>query len=70
MTWRCMSLSLARPPPAPGPCPLLYVLPACQVVALGLVVMPHPRASNLQVVLPVNNDFYWLKALGYDGPRL
>jgi hypothetical protein len=46
------------------------IFPACQVVPIDLVVMPHPVEQNLQVLLPVNNDFYWLTALGYDGPRL
>ena len=46
------------------------IMTAGQVVPIDLVIAPHPKANNLQVVLPVNNDFYWLTALGYDGPNL
>jgi hypothetical protein len=47
----------------------LAAVPAGDVVALELVVRPLPGTAA-QVVLPANNDLYFMTAFGYEGPRL
>jgi hypothetical protein len=49
---------------------LAATFPAALVVPVNVIVMKHPTRSMQQVVLPVNNDIYWLECAGFAGPEL
>lgn len=44
--------------------------PGALIVPLHIIVMPHPKRNDRQVLLPANNDFYWLECAGFRGPNL
>ena len=46
------------------------MLPASHVMAVELVVLPHPTRANKLVVLPVHDSVYFAVAAGYPGPPL
>lgn len=48
----------------------ITAVPASEVTPLELVVRTDPRNAAVQVVLPANNDLYFMTAFGYEGPRV
>jgi hypothetical protein len=44
--------------------------PGALIVPLHIIAMPHPTRCDRQVLLPANNDFYWLDCAGFRGPTL
>lgn len=49
----------------------LTAVPARDVCAArGRAGAARPRGAPVQLVLPTNNDLYFMTAFGYDGPRL
>jgi hypothetical protein len=48
----------------------MTIVPAAAVTPLELVVKADPRNAAAQVVLPANNDLYFMTAFGYEGPRV
>lgn len=46
------------------------IFPGALIVPLHIIAMPHPTQCDRQVLLPANNDFYWLECAGFRGPVL
>jgi len=57
-------------PVARVPRGLPCALPACEIVPLDVVVLPHPLQANHLVVLPVHGSVYFACEAGYDEPSM